>query len=178
MALTHDLYTPRELAEKIGADARAARLEKKLSRKALAEKAGLSEYAIKQFETGGKVALDNLLLIATALGKRREVAELFKPEPLWFPEVPSAPAADRYESFNRRAKVGTGRKPPPPDGYDSWIRYAVETFDARSAELPFLFDFDEANPFTRDEIRLVLRSEFNTLREAVGLPLIELVEKK
>lgn len=44
------------------------------------------------------------------------------------------------------------RKVPIPDGFDSWLEYAVVSFDTRSAQLPFLFDFDEENPITRDEI--------------------------
>ncbi len=73
-----------------------------------------------------------------------------------------------------RDSTPTGRKPPPPpEGFDSWLRYAVESFDLRSAELLFLFDFDEASPFTREEIRAALWAEFNELRALAGLPMIE-----
>ena len=51
MALTHSLLAPGELAQKIGANAREARLAQNLSRKSLAKMAGVSESTIKRFET-------------------------------------------------------------------------------------------------------------------------------
>ncbi|WP_271408055.1 helix-turn-helix domain-containing protein [Pseudomonas sp. Q1-7] len=80
MALTHSLLAPGELAQKIGANAREARLAQNLSRKSLAQMAGVSESTIKRFESKGQVTLDALVLIATALGATRQLAELFKHE--------------------------------------------------------------------------------------------------
>lgn len=80
MALTHSLLAPGELAQKIGANAREARLAQNLSRKSLAQMAGVSESTIKRFESNGQITLDGLVLIATALGTTRELVELFKQE--------------------------------------------------------------------------------------------------
>lgn len=65
------------------------------------------------------------------------------------------------------------RKPAPPEGYENWLHYCVANFDARSAELPFMFDFDEDNPINRYEIEAALWDDFNALRVAAGLPKAE-----
>jgi antitoxin ChpS len=65
------------------------------------------------------------------------------------------------------------RKVPAPEGFESWLEYAVVSFDTRSAQLPFLFDFDEENPITRDEIDAALWAEFNELRARANLPQID-----
>ncbi|EMM3099260.1 MULTISPECIES: helix-turn-helix domain-containing protein [Pseudomonadaceae] len=80
MALTHSLLAPGELAQKVGANAREARLAQNLSRKSLAKMAGISESTIKRFESNGQITLDALILIATALSATRQIAELFKHE--------------------------------------------------------------------------------------------------
>ncbi|MEA2119678.1 helix-turn-helix transcriptional regulator [Halovibrio sp. HP20-50] len=78
MALTHSLLAPGELAQQVGANAREMRLAKNLSRKTLAQMAGVSESTIKRFESHGQITLDGLVLIATALGATFQIAELFK----------------------------------------------------------------------------------------------------
>lgn len=65
------------------------------------------------------------------------------------------------------------RKVPVPEGFESWLEYAVVSFDTRSAQLPFLFDFDEENPITRDEIHAALWADFNELRARANLPQID-----
>lgn len=80
MALTHSLLAPGELTQKIGANAREARLSQNLSRKFLALMAGVSESTIKRFESNGQITLEALVLIATALGATRQLAELFMQE--------------------------------------------------------------------------------------------------
>ncbi|WP_237673920.1 helix-turn-helix domain-containing protein [Vreelandella profundi] len=80
MALTHALFSPGELAQRIGANAQEARLAQNLSRKTLAHMAGVSESTIKRFESNGQITLEGLVLIATALGTTRQFAELFKLE--------------------------------------------------------------------------------------------------
>lgn len=80
MALTHSLLAPGELAQKIGENAREARLAQNLSRKSLAQIAGISESTIKRFETKGQITLDALVLIATALGVTHQFIGLFSYE--------------------------------------------------------------------------------------------------
>jgi transcriptional regulator with XRE-family HTH domain len=77
MALTHILYAPGEIALQIADNAKRLRLSKNFSRKTLSEKSGVPEPTIKRFETTGKVSLDALLLIATALGAMDQLANLF-----------------------------------------------------------------------------------------------------
>lgn len=91
MALTHSLLAPGELAKKIGANAREARLAQNLSRKSLAVMAGVSESTIKRFESNGQITLDGLVLIATALGATRKLTELFTHEqPISLKEIKQA----------------------------------------------------------------------------------------
>ena len=77
MALTHTLFSPGELALQVGEKARALRLTQNLSRKTLAERAGVSESTIKRFETTGQITLDGLVLLASSLGVAQQLAALF-----------------------------------------------------------------------------------------------------
>jgi antitoxin ChpS len=65
------------------------------------------------------------------------------------------------------------RKVQTPEGFESWLEYAVVSFDTRSAQLPFLFDFDEEHLVTRDEIHAALWADFNELRTRANLPQID-----
>jgi DNA-binding XRE family transcriptional regulator len=49
MALTHTLFSPGELQQRIGESARELRLAQNLSRKTLAERAGVSESTHQAF---------------------------------------------------------------------------------------------------------------------------------
>lgn len=77
MALTHMLFSPGELAQRVGDNARALRLAHNLSRKTLAERAGVSESTIKRFETTGQITLDALVLLASSLGVAQQLSGLF-----------------------------------------------------------------------------------------------------
>ncbi|KTC12058.1 XRE family transcriptional regulator [Pseudomonas marginalis ICMP 9505] len=88
MALTHSLYSPGEIALQIARNAKALRLSKNLSRRALAAQSGVNESTLKRFETTGKVSLDAMLLIATSLGVGSQLANLFSaPPPLSLQEL-------------------------------------------------------------------------------------------
>lgn len=88
MALTHILYAPGEIALQIAGNAKALRLSKNLSRRALATKSGVPESTIKRFETTGKVSMDALLLIAMSLGVGEQMAQLFSaPAPVSLQEL-------------------------------------------------------------------------------------------
>lgn len=80
MSFMHLLHSPAEIARNVGENAKILRLSKNLSRKTLAEKAGVSESTIKRFEATGLVTLEALILIATALDELNAVTKLFKPE--------------------------------------------------------------------------------------------------
>ncbi|MGY4490740.1 helix-turn-helix domain-containing protein [Pseudomonas sp. TE3610] len=81
MALLHLLATPAEIARNVGANVKQLRLAKNLSRKSLAERAGVSESSIKRLEVNGSISLEALILVALALDEVGQVAGLFKAVP-------------------------------------------------------------------------------------------------
>jgi transcriptional regulator with XRE-family HTH domain len=87
----HLLYSPAELAQEVGRNAKALRLAKNLSRKTLAAKSGISESTIKRFEMTGAINFEALVLLATALDETAVVAKLFKPDhPATYEELKNA----------------------------------------------------------------------------------------
>jgi hypothetical protein len=54
-----------------------------------------------------------------------------------------------------------------PDGYANWLEYAVVHFDASGILADYMFD-DE--PVEKDEVRALVRAEYETLRHQAGLP--------
>lgn len=55
----------------------------------------------------------------------------------------------------------------PPEGYESWLVYAVTTFDARPAILHTMF-YDTSSA-SRDKVEATVLAEFNELRARAGL---------
>ena len=76
------LLPPALILRNLGQRARERRLEENLSRKTLAEKAGLSEETIKLFERTGRICMESLFLLAIALDCVDEFDLLFKPRPI------------------------------------------------------------------------------------------------
>ena len=68
--------TPAQILQHIGLRAKSARLRDNMSRKTLAEKAGISEASLKRFETTGQVSLSSLVQLLTALDRLAELDEL------------------------------------------------------------------------------------------------------
>ena len=73
------MMTPKELGMEIAANLKKLRKQRKLSQKALAEKAGLSYGSMKRFEQTGEISLESLLKIAIVLGETAPFEGLFKP---------------------------------------------------------------------------------------------------
>ena len=73
------MMTPKELGMEIAANLKKLRKQRKLSQKALAEKAGLSYGSMKRFEQTGEISLESLLKIAIVLGETAPLESLFKP---------------------------------------------------------------------------------------------------
>ncbi|WAG78764.1 helix-turn-helix domain-containing protein [Metapseudomonas furukawaii] len=65
------------MAQQVGENARALRLAQNLSRKTLAERAGVSESTIKRFETTGQITQEALVLLASSLGGMLLMDRLF-----------------------------------------------------------------------------------------------------
>ena len=60
----------------------------------------------------------------------------------------------------------TVTKPKPPDGYQTWLAYAVETMNVRSTQLEYLF-MDE-DPPSRESIQNAVRQELARLVAAAA----------
>ncbi len=73
------MMTPKELGMELAANLKKLRKQRKLSQKALAEKAGLSYGSMKRFEQTGEISLESLLKIAIVLGETAPFESLFKP---------------------------------------------------------------------------------------------------
>jgi hypothetical protein len=59
--------------------------------------------------------------------------------------------------------------PQPPDGFATWLDFAVETFDTRGPWIERLFSDDQTVPaLDRDAIREAARAELRRLRVATG----------
>ena len=58
----------------------------------------------------------------------------------------------------------------PPEGYATWLDFAVETFDTRGPWLESLFaNDDKSTVLDRDAIRNAARAELRRLRIAAGI---------
>ena len=68
--------TQAEILQGIGVRAKTARLRENMSRKTLAEKAGVAEASLKRFETTGHISLSSLVQLLTALDRLSELDEL------------------------------------------------------------------------------------------------------
>ena len=71
-----DYKIPVQILQDIGLRAKSARLSENMSRKTLAEKAGVSEASLKRFETTGQISLSSLVPLLTALDRLSELDEL------------------------------------------------------------------------------------------------------
>lgn len=65
--------------------------------------------------------------------------------------------------------------PQPPDGYQSWLEYAIATMDVRGAHLDGLLNGDEAP--SHDAIREAAQAELNQLQQKSAMPWIGMLER-
>lgn len=65
--MTFILFTPKEVAARLGAQMMQLRLARDWRRATLAERAGVSVATVARFETAGQITLENLLKLAHAL---------------------------------------------------------------------------------------------------------------
>jgi transcriptional regulator with XRE-family HTH domain len=72
-----DAFNPVTLAEGIAGRLKRRRLELNLTRKALAEKSGVSQGSLKRFEDSHEISLKHLLLLAVVLDSTEEFENLF-----------------------------------------------------------------------------------------------------
>lgn len=66
-----------EVARAIAADFRRRRIEKGLTREAVAERAGVAPANVARFEQKGLISLKNLIRLAAAMGYTAELQSLF-----------------------------------------------------------------------------------------------------
>ena len=72
------LINPAEVSVIISSSVRAKRLSLNLTQQSLSRSSGVSYAVIKKFELSGKISLESLLKIASALGCLKNFLEIFK----------------------------------------------------------------------------------------------------
>jgi transcriptional regulator with XRE-family HTH domain len=78
----HGLYSPGEVAARLGQRARERRVSVKMRQEDLARAAGVSVDSVRRFERGdGGLTVKALAAIAIALGSEHELTDLFAPAP-------------------------------------------------------------------------------------------------
>lgn len=94
------LLTPEDVAGTLALRIKELRLAKKWKQKTLAERSGVSEASLKRFEQTGKVSLESLLKIVSALGRLDDLADLLK--------LPKASSMKELEALQqKKAKRGS-----------------------------------------------------------------------
>ena len=73
------LRTAPEVSRGLAARLKALRLARNWKRDTLAARAGVSAASLKRFETSGKVSLENLLKLCSALGRLSELDQILEP---------------------------------------------------------------------------------------------------
>lgn len=73
----YTLPSPEDTAKKIADDFRNRRIEKGITRKEIAERSGVAISNIARFEQKGLISLNNLVMLATALGYTSEIKSIF-----------------------------------------------------------------------------------------------------
>jgi len=117
--------------------------------------------------------VDRLVVVATNGGyavSPQDAAELWRRHAgdvcaSWF--AVNGSDEDILAALLRHAEVRTDEtdRPEPPDGYATWLDYAVETMDTRSQEIERLF-LDK--PVSRESMREAVRTELEALRRKSG----------
>ena len=87
-----ELLTPAEIAVHLGVRARERRLERALTQREVAERAGVSLASLKRFERTGLISLLSLLRIAVVLDALPGFMDLLQgPAPRSLDDLPTAP---------------------------------------------------------------------------------------
>jgi HTH-type transcriptional regulator / antitoxin HipB len=129
------LYTPAEIALELADRVRDRRLARAWTQAELAERAGLALPTLKLFERTGKISLDRLLRIASALGALEDFRAPFAPPPARSLEEIEAQTSGHERRYGRRrprtlstarrrrssagGDPATGREPDPAGGSDA-----------------------------------------------------------
>lgn len=75
------LSTSQEIIAELGQRLRAQRLSQNLQQEELANRAGVSERALRNLERNGQATLDNFVRVVMALGLAEELGGLFELKP-------------------------------------------------------------------------------------------------
>ncbi len=70
--------TPFEISQLLAKSAREKRLSLNLSQQSLSKASGVSYSVIKKFELTGKISLESLLKLASALGSLNDFTQIFR----------------------------------------------------------------------------------------------------
>ncbi len=74
--LSIEYKTPTQILLDLGARAKSARLRENMSRKTLAERAGVAQASIKRFETAGQISLVSLVQLLITLDRLSDLDQL------------------------------------------------------------------------------------------------------
>lgn len=77
--MNYSLHTPEEISQILAARLKELRLVKRLKRRTLAERSGVTESSLKRFEQSGKVSMENFLKLVMTLGRLDEIETLLQP---------------------------------------------------------------------------------------------------
>lgn len=117
--------------------------------------------------------VERLLAVATNAGYKltpRDAAELWRRHAddvcaSWF--VVDGEGPDILAALLKHADVqpDSADTPAPPEGYASWLDFAVDTMDTRAEEIDRLF---ADKPISRQSMRDAVRAELAALRRKAG----------
>jgi|GEM_PF-1697360 transcriptional regulator with XRE-family HTH domain len=106
-------YSRGALLHRLGLRAKAERLSQALTRRKLAERADVTESAIKRFETTGEIGVSTMLALMLALGISEQFDALFRADlPKTFAQLQPGTLRQR----GRRSDHGKTRAKKPDNG--------------------------------------------------------------
>ena len=98
------IFTPREIAVQIAERIRDDRLSRGWTQAQLSERAGISPMTYRLFERTGRISLERLLAIASALGRTTEWEVLFRSR--------AAQSLDELDPARPLRRRGARKRPP------------------------------------------------------------------
>lgn len=104
-----EIFSPEELAQAIGENIRALRLQKNLTQNALAAQAGVSMTALRHLESGQGANLGTFICVVRALGKQEWLGAL-APQVSINPLHMTPSLTERRRARTRRNKRAHGQK--------------------------------------------------------------------
>ena len=109
------LASDRVLLKEIGQKVKRLRLEANISQKVLAERCGLSDFSISQFENGKNISLLSLLMILRSLNALNMLYQFFEEE-----QLDPIAMADYLKSHPRSKRASVSKSVNNPKNESEW----------------------------------------------------------